>query len=341
MGRWSGSSVTLRNNKIPELLPEQEAKQLWEGIQITNVREFAALERAAFRVWKRAGGSISDQTRIADIKQRFSPQMEAAYNAYVLSEDTQGRHDPQLEKQWGKFKLVFRRVGQAVQRSGGGVEAEVKQAAVAPTQRSIMPIRAAREAAGGNNSTMTEEQRLLQVRDLCFEHSKLGSCSYGAGCKWSHAGAAGALKHLVVDANGDCVQFKKFGNCRRMERGRCEFRHNPDSAQQPAPSQQQPATQNQNATAVMSAEQHKQIVSYAEAAGKDACDVTFEEVQAAIAGGFKAPVRQKNHFAVVSAALHSGPRSRRQRAQQVKSDPPGPDWDGYDGEELELDWAEQ
>ena len=48
-------------------LDEQEAKQLWEEIEIANVREGGSVE-----VWKRAGGSISDQTRIENIKQRFS-----------------------------------------------------------------------------------------------------------------------------------------------------------------------------------------------------------------------------------------------------------------------------
>ena len=41
-------------------LDEQEAKQLWKEIEITIVREFTALERKAFKVWKRAGGNISD-----------------------------------------------------------------------------------------------------------------------------------------------------------------------------------------------------------------------------------------------------------------------------------------
>ena len=279
--------VAYGSQSMDAAMDEQEAKQLWEGIEITNVREFAALERAAFRVWKRAGGSISDQTRIEDIKQRFSPQMEAAYNAYVLSEDTLGRHDPQLEKQWGKFKLVFRRVGQAVQRSGGGVEAAGKPAASASAQRNMMPMRAARQIAGSSNSTMTEEQRLLQVKDLCFEHSKLGSCRYGGECKWSHAGAAGALKHLVVDANGECMQFKKFGNCRRLDRGRCTFVHNPASVQSHQPSMQLAAAagtmqqQQENSTAVVTVEQHKQVVDFAAAAGRDLSAVTFEEVQAA------------------------------------------------------------
>ena len=81
----------------------------WGGVEITNVREFAALEssRAAFRVWKRAGGSILDQshqTRIEDIKQRFSPQMGAAYNVYVLSTPSGSSPLNHLSKSHDRFR---------------------------------------------------------------------------------------------------------------------------------------------------------------------------------------------------------------------------------------------
>ena len=128
---------------------------------------------------------------------------------------------------------------------------------------------------------------MLQVKDLCFEHSKLGSCRYGAECKWSHAGAAGALNHLVVDANGECVQFKTFGNCRRLDRGRCTFVHNPASVQSHQPSMQLAAAaealqqQERTSTAVMTEEQHEQVMDFAAAAGRDPSAVTFEEVQTA------------------------------------------------------------
>jgi hypothetical protein len=289
--------VAYGSQSMNAALDEQEAKRLWEGIEITNVREFTALERKAFKVWKRAGGTISDQTRIEDIKQRFSLQMDAAYKAYVLSEDTHGRHDPQLEKQWGKFKLVFRRVGQAVQRSGGGAGVE----AADKRQRNMMPVRRAA------NSTESEQQ-LRQMKDLCFEHSKLGSCSYGAECRWNHAGAPGALKHLVVDANGDCIQFKKYGNCRRLDRGRCTFQHNPAAAGSQL-QQRAPAAPAQNTTAVMSAEQHEQIMDYAEAAGKDPSTVTLEEAQAA-----RTPAAARNVFTVLHQDKAEKVRKMRPKA---------------------------
>ena len=113
--------------------------------------------------------------------------MDSAYQAYVLSEDTHGRHDPLLEKQWAKFIVVFRRVGQAVQRSGGGagVEAAGRNSA-ARFQRNIRPVVADRRTAAQQQITETggdyEEQRPLHFRNLCFEYSKLGDYRYGAEC---------------------------------------------------------------------------------------------------------------------------------------------------------------
>ena len=80
------------------------------------------------------------------------------------------------------------------------------------------------------------------------------------------------------DGNGDCVQFKKYGNCRRLDRGRCTFKHDPASVQQQS-AQQQPAPA--NSTAVMTEDQHRQIVAYAQATGRDASMVTLEEAQTA------------------------------------------------------------
>jgi hypothetical protein len=140
----------------------------------------------------------------------------------------------------------------------------------------------------------SEEQRLLQFKNLCFEHSKLGGCSYGADCRFAHEGEPGALRHLIVDGNGDCVQFKKYGNCRRLDRGRCTFKHDPASVQQQ--SAQQQSAPAQNSTAVMTEEQHKQVMDYAAAAGRDPSAVTFEEVQTAAA---RAPPARK-----MSTVLH-------------------------------------
>ena len=69
------------SKSVNAAVDEQVAKELWEQVKIENVREFTALERRAYRNWKRAGGSISDSTRIQDIKSRFSTQMLAAYKA--------------------------------------------------------------------------------------------------------------------------------------------------------------------------------------------------------------------------------------------------------------------
>jgi hypothetical protein len=254
------------------------------------------------------GVYLTPPVLIADIKLRFGEKMDAAYRAFVLSEDTHGRHDSQLEKQWSKFKVVFRRVGQAVARSGGSLNAVP---ASAQTQRIIRPMvsdrRMAPAASSNSNST---QQQLMQVKDLCFEHSKLGACSFGDDCRYVHAGAAGALRHLIVNAAGECVQFNKLENCRRLDRGRCDFLHNPASVQSTATSQQSqpPAAQQRaapahNSTAMMSAEQHQQIMDYATAAGRDASTVTLEEVQAAD-HVYKPPL-QKKMFVV----LHSEPRS--------------------------------
>jgi hypothetical protein len=276
--------VAYGSKSVNAAVDEQVAKELWEQVEMTNVREFTALERRAYRDWKRAGGSISDSTRIQNIKSRFGSQMMAAYNAYVLSEDTHGRHDPQLEKQWSRFKQVFRRVGQAVERSGGEVSAAAP-AQAAQIRRNVFAVMAARGAAGGPVSgaaadNTPEQLRLMNVKNMCFEHSKLGSCSYGERCRFNHDGEPGALRHLIVNEAGECVQYNRFGNCRRQERGKCTFVHNPQSVQAAAAAQpaQAPA---QNSTAVVTEEQHKQVMDYAAAAGRDPSAVTFEEVQTA------------------------------------------------------------
>ena len=300
--------VCYGSKSVNAALDEQVAKGLWEQLEITSVREFTALERRAYSDWKRAGGSISDSTRIQDIKGRFGSQLLAAYNAYVLSEDTHGRHDPQLEKQWSRFKQVFRRVGQAVERSGG----EVGTAAPAQIRRNVFAVVTARGAAGeavsGAAGNTPDQQRLMQIKNMCFEHSKLGNCSYGEQCRFSHAGEPGALRHMIVNEAGECVQFNRFGNCRRLDRGRCTFVHNPQSVQ-PAATAQRPAPA-QNNTAVMTEEQHRQIVSYAAATGREVGAVTLEEAQTAA----RTPAAARNVFAVLHQDKAEKVRKMRPKA---------------------------
>lgn len=225
------------------------------------------------------GVSVSYATRITDIKLRFSGKMDEAYRAFILSEDTHDRKDPQLEKQWSKFKVVFRRVGQVVARSDDNLNYSVDAIpTAAQIQRNIRPVVSDRRTVQQQSAARGgyEEQRLLRFNILCFEHSKLGECSYCADCRVGHEGEPGVLRHLIVDENGDCIQFKKYGNCRRLARGKCTFKHDPTSVQaaaQPAPAQ--------NLTAVMTEEQHKQVMDCVAAAGRVPSAVTFEEVQAA------------------------------------------------------------
>ena len=82
-----------------------------------------------------------------------------------------------------------------------------------------MPVR---QAVG--HTSAAEQLRLMNVNNnnyMCFEHSKLGNCSYGDKCRFRHDGGPGALRHLIVNEAGECVQFNRFGNCRRQERGKC------------------------------------------------------------------------------------------------------------------------
>ena len=141
-------------------------------------------------------------------------------------------------------------------RSGGSLNHSADAVpAAAQIQRNIRPVVSGRRTVQQQPTTGggSEEQRLLQFKNLCFEHSKLGGCSYGADCRFAHEGEPGALRHLIVDGNGDCVQFKKYGNCRRLDRGRCTFKHDPASVQQQQSAQQQSAPA-QNSTAVMTEE---------------------------------------------------------------------------------------
>ena len=97
------------------------------------------------------------------------------------------------------------------------------------------------QASSSRPGNTLEQLRLINVKNTCFEHSKLGSCSYGEQCRFKHDGELGALRHLIVNEAGECIQYKRFGNCRRQERGKCSSVHNPQSVQAAAAAQPAPA----------------------------------------------------------------------------------------------------
>jgi len=82
------------------------------------VATFILTEKEAFSGFKMAGGDLSDQTRIADVKARFSDKMLTAYESFLESQACLAKREPMLEKRWGKFCKVMERVGKAIKPTG-------------------------------------------------------------------------------------------------------------------------------------------------------------------------------------------------------------------------------
>ena len=117
-------------------------------------------------------------------------------------------------------------------------------------------VAAAAGGSGGSNGG----------REECWERLAYGECSFGeARCRFSHDGIAGSQRDAVVDKQGNCRQFLKHRDCRRLQRGQtCPFKH-------PGRKQMDEA---------LSSEQHSAILSYAEAKGTDPCGVSWSAVAA-------------------------------------------------------------
>jgi hypothetical protein len=229
---------------------EQKAEKVWGNLQIGSVAEFIPAEKKAFKRWKQAGGDVTDSTRIKNVKGRFNKKMRKAYKQYKKAEAAAGRRDPMLEKKWSRFCKVFERVGKALEEeSESDSEQELDQ-------------------------TPIESKRTRRKDNDCFEYFCLGECPYGDECKWNHLGGAAGSKRLeIADTDGNCKQYLKYGNCRRLEKGNCPLIHDPkavsndDKDDRPAPG-------------ALTSEQHTALIRFAEAKELDATKVSWESVKA-------------------------------------------------------------
>ena len=183
---------------------EQRQKEKWKKIKLLSVSLFIPSEKKAFRKWKQTGGDVTDATRIEDVKARFGPKLALAYARYVESEACVGRRDDQLEKKWGLFCKAMERCGKAV---GPEDEDEYDAAMIAAGR-----VMVAAAAGGSGGSSGGKEE--------CWERLAYGECSFGeARCRFSHNGIAGSKRKEVVDEQGNCRQFVKHKDCRRLQRG--------------------------------------------------------------------------------------------------------------------------
>ena len=97
----------------------------------------------------------------------------------------------------------------------------------------------------------------------CWEHTYAGYCPFGdKKYRYSHAEAAGSRRLEVANEAGFCLNFKEHGSCKRLDRGRCPFKHG--------------ATDD----AHMSSEEHQAVIKYAKAKSKDPCEVKLSTVVA-------------------------------------------------------------
>ena len=248
---------------------EQRQKEKWKKIKLLSVSLFIPAEKKAFKKWRQAGGDVTDATRIEDVKARFGPKLALAYSRYVESEACAGRRNEQLEKKWGLFCKAMERCGKAV----GPEDEEAYDAAMAAEGRWMVAA-----AAGGSGG-------LNGGREECWERLAYGECSFGeVRCRFSHDGIAGSQRDAIVDKQGNCRQFLKHRDCRRLQRGQtCPFKH-------PGRKQMDEA---------LSSEQHSAILSYAEAKGTDPCDVSWSAVAADGEGNSKWIAAGKKQAAVV------------------------------------------
>jgi hypothetical protein len=217
------------------------AKAVWEAVSLTSVSDFIPSEKKAFKKWRQAGGEVSDATRIEGVKARFGLKLDAAYKQHVQNEACAGRRDGRLEKEWGRFCKVMERCGKAV-----GPEA----AGAAPAAAAPEGMNTTAAAAAG--------------QDECWQHSHVGTCSYGDKCRFPHVGEAGSKRDSVCDEQGNCRKYMKHGDCFRLERGKCPFLHVVTS----------------RTDGSLSAEQHAAIMAYAEANSLDATAVSWSTVRA-------------------------------------------------------------
>ena len=187
----------------------------------------------------RRPGDVTGPTRIEDVKARFGPKLALAYARYVEPEACAGKRDDQLEKKWGLFCKAMERCGKAV----GPEDEDAYDAAMIAAGRVMVAA-----AAGGSGGSSGGKEE-------CWERLAYGKCSFGeARCRFNHNGIAGSKRDAVVDEQGNCRQFLKHKDCRRLQRGQpCPFKH---------PGREQ-------MDGALSIEQHSAIMSYAEAKGKD------------------------------------------------------------------------
>jgi hypothetical protein len=124
-----------------------------------------------------------------------------------------------------------------------------------------------------SNRTAGRKKKTTIGAEECFEYFCLGTCTYGARCKYGHDGVENSKRLEVADGDDNCLQYLKYGNCRRKEKGNCPLVHDPgvldamDKDERPAPG-------------MLTSDQHSAVVSYAEANSLDASKVSWETVKA-------------------------------------------------------------
>jgi len=234
---------------------EKKAEKKWRQLQVQPVSKFIPMEKKAFRLWKQAGGDITDSSRIKIVKKRFGKELKSAYKSYKRVEAANGDKDDGLEKDWGKFCKVLEKVGRALEDEDSSSSDESD----AVDQQS--------------NRTAGRKKKTTIGAEECLEYFCLGTCTYGARCKYGHDGVENSKRLEVADGDDNCLQYLKYGNCRRKEKGNCPLVHDPgvldamDKDERPAPG-------------MLTSDQHSAVVSYAEANSLDASKVSWETVKA-------------------------------------------------------------
>ena len=81
-------------------------------------------------------------------------------------------------------------------------------------------------AAAGLNTTSAAAEITNAGHDEYWQHSHVGTCSYGEKCRFPHVGKARAKSDSVCDEHGNYRKYiLKHGDCFRLERGKCHFLH--------------------------------------------------------------------------------------------------------------------
>jgi hypothetical protein len=204
--RFGQPACRLTELRFVKLIWLQHIQQIEE-----EINRFLSDDEVLYDAVVRAGGQYPDHLRIEVTKPRLTEVLRDAFDDFNAMGVCLGTYASEVEYEWDAFSAALIRVGASLLMAGSG------------SQRLDIPDDAQNPAAA--------RQRVIQpmrhnAQDGCWRWSHVGECDFGDNCKFKHLGEAGALRHTVADADGNCLMLKR-GTCTRRN---CPFEHGEEGA---------------------------------------------------------------------------------------------------------------